>query len=140
MELLTTENLVALLTLTALEIVLGIDNVIFVAILAGKLPEHLYDASAPDEVLDFLARYDLASIPGYFEQGQMLWTDRFGGSVIVEGDVVIHRSGTYQIITNFLHSRPDLGGWPCPRYQLIEGSLAGQGYSGRMKMIHVSGF
>lgn len=31
----------ALLTLTALEIVLGIDNIIFIAILAGKLPEHL---------------------------------------------------------------------------------------------------
>lgn len=37
-DLLTTENIVALLTLTALEIVLGIDNVIFVAILSGKLP------------------------------------------------------------------------------------------------------
>lgn len=37
-ELLTTENLVALLTLTVLEVVLGIDNVIFIAILAGKLP------------------------------------------------------------------------------------------------------
>ena len=34
------ENLVALLTLTLLEIVLGIDNVIFISILAGKLPEH----------------------------------------------------------------------------------------------------
>ena len=32
------EVLVALLTLTALEIVLGIDNVIFIAVLAGKLP------------------------------------------------------------------------------------------------------
>src|SRR5687767_14677808 len=30
---------VALLTLTALEIVLGIDNVVFISILAGKLPE-----------------------------------------------------------------------------------------------------
>lgn len=30
----------ALLTLTALEIVLGIDNIIFIAILAGRLPEH----------------------------------------------------------------------------------------------------
>lgn len=38
MELLTTENFVAFLTLAALEIVLGIDNVIFIAILAGKLP------------------------------------------------------------------------------------------------------
>ena len=34
----TTENLIALVTLTGLEIVLGIDNVIFIAILAGKLP------------------------------------------------------------------------------------------------------
>lgn len=32
------ESLIALLTLTALEIVLGIDNVIFIAILAAKLP------------------------------------------------------------------------------------------------------
>jgi len=32
------ETLVALLTLTAMEIVLGIDNVVFIAILAGKLP------------------------------------------------------------------------------------------------------
>src|ERR1041385_4396610 len=34
---LTTDNLVALLTLTVLEIVLGIDNVIFISILAGKM-------------------------------------------------------------------------------------------------------
>ena len=40
MDLFTTENLIAFLTLTVLEIVLGIDNVIFVAILSGKLPEH----------------------------------------------------------------------------------------------------
>ena len=37
-ELFTTENLVALLTLTLLEVVLGIDNVVFISILTGKLP------------------------------------------------------------------------------------------------------
>ncbi len=37
-EIFTTTNLVALLTLTTLEIVLGIDNVIFIAILSSKLP------------------------------------------------------------------------------------------------------
>ncbi len=36
----TTENLVALLTLTVLEVVLGIDNLVFLSILTGKLPEH----------------------------------------------------------------------------------------------------
>jgi len=38
-ELFSAENLVALLTLLMLEIVLGIDNVIFIAILSGKLPQ-----------------------------------------------------------------------------------------------------
>jgi len=35
----TSENLIALATLTGLEIVLGIDNIIFLSILTGKLPE-----------------------------------------------------------------------------------------------------
>ncbi|MRR07643.1 MAG: TerC family protein, partial [Deltaproteobacteria bacterium] len=34
------QALIALVTLTALEIVLGIDNIIFISILAGKLPHH----------------------------------------------------------------------------------------------------
>ena len=38
MELLSAENLIAFFTLTVLEVVLGIDNVIFISILAGKLP------------------------------------------------------------------------------------------------------
>ena len=38
-EFLTPENLIALLTLTSLEIVLGIDNIVFISILTGKLPE-----------------------------------------------------------------------------------------------------
>jgi predicted tellurium resistance membrane protein TerC len=37
-EVFTAEALIALLTLTVLEVVLGIDNVIFISILAGKLP------------------------------------------------------------------------------------------------------
>jgi len=90
-----------------------------------------------DDVLAFLSLYNLASIPGYLERGHMLWTDRFGGSVIVEGDVVIHRAGSYQIITNFLHSRPDLGGWPCGRYQLIENSLSGHGAMSDAELIAI---
>ncbi len=35
---LTTDGLVALLTLTALEIVLGVDNLVFISIISGKLP------------------------------------------------------------------------------------------------------
>jgi predicted tellurium resistance membrane protein TerC len=41
--LLAPEALIAVATLTALELVLGIDNVIFITILAGKLPPHQHD-------------------------------------------------------------------------------------------------
>jgi predicted tellurium resistance membrane protein TerC len=37
MELLTIENLIALISLTTLEIVLGIDNIVFIAIIASRL-------------------------------------------------------------------------------------------------------
>ncbi|HWG85355.1 MAG TPA: TerC family protein [Deinococcales bacterium] len=44
MELLSSPDAwIALLTLTVLEIVLGVDNVIFISILAGKLPAHQQD-------------------------------------------------------------------------------------------------
>lgn len=44
MELLTSPDAwIALLTLTVLEVVLGVDNVIFISILAGKLPAHQQD-------------------------------------------------------------------------------------------------
>ncbi|MEP6961765.1 MAG: tellurium resistance protein TerC, partial [Acidobacteriota bacterium] len=33
------ESWIALLTLTLLEIVLGVDNIVFISILAGKLPK-----------------------------------------------------------------------------------------------------
>ncbi len=36
--LLTSDGLIALVTLTVLEVILGVDNVIFISILAGKLP------------------------------------------------------------------------------------------------------
>jgi predicted tellurium resistance membrane protein TerC len=38
MEFFSTENIVSLLTLTFLEIVLGIDNIVFISIVSGRLP------------------------------------------------------------------------------------------------------
>ncbi|MDI7172419.1 TerC family protein [Leptospira santarosai] len=40
MELLTLDTVVAILTLTLMEIVLGIDNIVFLSIVAGKLPKN----------------------------------------------------------------------------------------------------
>ncbi|MEZ0265577.1 MAG: TerC family protein [Phycisphaerae bacterium] len=44
-SLFSAEAIVALLTLTALEIVLGIDNIVFIAILVAKLPREKQDAA-----------------------------------------------------------------------------------------------
>ena len=41
-----TEIIIALVTLSFLEIVLGIDNVIFISILSGKLPRRAAEAGA----------------------------------------------------------------------------------------------
>ena len=41
--LLNADALIALVTLTVLEVVLGVDNVIFISILAGKLPAEQQD-------------------------------------------------------------------------------------------------
>ncbi|MSO56492.1 MAG: TerC family protein [Acidobacteria bacterium] len=40
---LSADGLIALATLTCLEVVLGVDNVVFISILAGKLPAHQQD-------------------------------------------------------------------------------------------------
>lgn len=45
MDFFSTEALVALITLTSLEVVLGIDNIVFIAVLAGKLPDDQRDSA-----------------------------------------------------------------------------------------------
>lgn len=51
----TVEHLITLLTLTALEIVLGIDNVIFIAILSGRLPKEQQNSARQIGLLTALA-------------------------------------------------------------------------------------
>ena len=40
-HLFTTEAAISLVTLTIMEIILGVDNVVFISIVSGKLPEEL---------------------------------------------------------------------------------------------------
>lgn len=66
MELLTSpEAWVALLTLTALEIVLGIDNVIFLSVIVSRIPaEQVEKARKIGLALALVFRIALLSIPG----------------------------------------------------------------------------
>jgi hypothetical protein len=50
------------------------------------------------------------------ERYQVLWVDKNGDSIIIEGDDIVVKEGEYQVVTNFIHTHPELGGYPCWRY------------------------
>jgi antitoxin component YwqK of YwqJK toxin-antitoxin module len=81
----------------------------------GNLSEKiLEECSTVDEALELLGKYNL----NYFRNGEMMIVDKFGNSVIVEGDTIIRKQGHYQVVTNFYQSKPSLGGYPCSRYDI----------------------
>jgi len=59
-------------------------------------------------------------------KAQYLIGDAGHQAMIVEGDNIVQMSDDHLILTNFYHSHPELGGYPCDRYetarQMIEGS------------------
>jgi hypothetical protein len=50
-------------------------------------------------------------------RAQYLIGDALGASMIAEGDSILRKQGDYQVLTNFYQSNPDLGGYPCWRYE-----------------------
>jgi len=66
-----------------------------------------------DEVVNVFNTY---YIP-YMDDIQGFFVDKSGNSVIIEGDEFIYKQGNYQVVTNFLQSHPNLGGYPCWRYE-----------------------
>lgn len=63
------------------------------------------------EALTVMAEYNLEDLKKF----QVLIADRFGDSAIVEGDEVIRKTGWYQVVTNFRHSKVDPEKLPCER-------------------------
>jgi len=78
----------------------------------------LAKCSTISEVLDvYLNQYD-QYWPNGISQGQLMFADRFGDSIIIEDyNSIIYRVGNFQVVTNFLQSQPELGGYPCWRYE-----------------------
>ena len=51
-------------------------------------------------------------------KAQYLVGDSGGNSIIVEGDNILDKDNDYQVLTNFYQSNPNLGGYPCWRYNI----------------------
>ena len=88
---------------------------------AGALMQKVIEECANiEEALEIFANY-------YCEdqyKAQYLVGDSLGNSIIVEGDNIINIDSIYQILTNFYHSHPDLGGYPCWRYETANDMLS----------------
>ena len=65
------------------------------------------------EVVDVFNNYHIS----YMDEIQGFFVDKTGQAVIIEGDDSIYKSGSYQVVTNFLQSHPELGNYPCWRYE-----------------------
>ena len=65
----------------------------------------LANCATVEEVVEVFDQYNL----GHMATTQMLWVDRSGDSLIIEGDDIIYKEGDFQVVTNFLHSHPELG-------------------------------
>lgn len=64
------------------------------------------------EFIDIINDYNLEDW-SYF---QVFVADKMGSSAIIEGDDIIYKEGDFQVVSNFLQSHPELGGFPCNRY------------------------
>jgi len=84
-----------------------------------SLPDKLLaECSTVEEGIKWLKHYTFLYI-----RSHIMLVDKNGNSAVVEwveGELkVIHKKGRYQIITNFWLSHPELGNFPCTRYNKI---------------------
>lgn len=74
------------------------------------------------EVEEFVKRYDIS----WMYTAMLLFADKHGDSLILEGDRIVHKQGDFQAVTNFYQSKhADVGG-QCPRYDAAVGVLEGR--------------
>ena len=116
MDFLNPENLVALATLTFLEIVLGIDNIIFISILASKLPQAKQQTARRLGLLlamgtRILLLFSLAWIARLTSPLFALWGHEISGRdlILIMGGVFLLFKSTHEIHAR-LEGEEDHGG------------------------------
>ena len=106
-HLFSADALIALLTLTFLEIVLGIDNVIFISIVTGKLPDDQRKrATRLGLFLAMFIRIALLFCISWLVQLKEPWFKRTGAHTIGRGNLPLVQ----------IHSRDSLQGEPYRTY------------------------
>ena len=70
--------------------------------------------STVDEVIESYESYDWRD--SGIEDAMLFFVDRQGNSAIIEGDEIVYKEGSYQAVTNFYQTNPELGGFGFDRY------------------------
>lgn len=65
-----------------------------------------------EDVVEMLTRYDLRLL----ERAMLMFSDKSGDSVIIEGDEFLRKAGSFQVVTNFYQSRRKNDRGMCPRF------------------------
>lgn len=124
----TTELMIAFLSLTLLEIVLGIDNIIFIAILAGKLPKEQQDFARKMGIsLAVVSRIGLLFTLGWVLKLKeplftILETSISGKDlVLIVGGLFLIGKATYEIHhkVNLIHDDPKGGKAPASLFWML---------------------
>ena len=71
------------------------------------------ECATVEEVLDLFSRYNLE----FMLKFQMFVVDKTGDTAIIEGDDIIRKSGSYQVVTNFCQSMVEENRLPCEWYK-----------------------
>jgi len=71
------------------------------------------ECTSLEEALEIFANYYCRDL----YNAQYLTGDAHGYSIIAEGDNLIHSRDSFHILTNFYQSDPELGGYPCWRFE-----------------------
>ncbi len=80
------------------------------------LVETMQVSATVSEAILYLRTFDLEPILG---PAQLFFADRFGDSVVFDGSHVDEASGDFQVVTNWLFHYPELGAYPCWRYDVM---------------------
>lgn len=72
------------------------------------------ECSTVAQVIALYERYDHS----FINRSQLFFGDAGGDSVIIEGNAMVRKKGTFQVVTNFRQSIPGTGGQSCDRFRI----------------------
>lgn len=84
-----------------------------------KYKDNLIDKAMADcgtvaEVIELFEKYNME----FLSNAMLMFGDKYGDSVIIEGDDFVKKSKWYQVVTNFYQSKSDPKDYTCGRYRI----------------------